>query len=134
MANYTEAQIEAALRAKSERLSTADILRIVGAKAAVMKMVDEFPDNRARARRQATLLFDLIESCANGKLSVRSDDLKYAAGALIYLGEPLDLVPDDEEDGYADDEAVVSLAIQKSAAQVRLFCETNAVDVSEYLE
>lgn len=134
MAAFTQEQIESALNSKSSRLGQEDIRRISGAKAAVLQMVADFPDNWAKARRQATLLFEMIEGAATGKFAAHPDELKFAAGALIYLGDPLDLVPDEDDDGYADDAAIVALAISKSEAQVRKYCEQMGLDSSDYLD
>lgn len=133
MAKFTPEQIESALNAKSERLGPGDIKRIAGARDAVLKMLDEFPDAYAQAKKQGSLLFDLIAASSTGKINVHPDELKYAAGALIYLGEALDLVPDDQEDGYADDAAIIALAIQKSAALVRLLCQSKGLDPADFL-
>jgi uncharacterized membrane protein YkvA (DUF1232 family) len=134
MASFTEQQIEQALEAKAQRLDQYDIRRISEAKQAVMKMIEEFPESWSKAQRQATLLFDMIEAAATGKLNVHPDELKYAAGALIYLGDPLDIVPDEDEDGYADDAAVVGLAVAKSEAQVRSFCTSRGLNAAEYVD
>lgn len=134
MASFTREQIEAALEAKSRHLNQYDLRQIASAKAAVMKMVAEFPESWGKAQRQATLLFEMIEAAANGKLAVHPDDLRYAGGALVYLGDSLDIVPDDEEDGYADDAAIVALAIEKSSEQVKTYCAAKGLSVVEYLD
>lgn len=134
MTNFTREQIDTALRTKSEHLSPDDIRRIAGNRAAVMKMVDEFPEHWAKARRQATLLFDMIEAAATGKAAIHPDDLKCAAGALIYLGAALDIVPDDESDGYADDAAIVGLAVAQSDEAIRVYCRARGLDPADYVE
>lgn len=134
MASFTKQQIESALEAKSRHLNEHDLRQISGAKDAVMKMVAEFPDTWIKAQRQATLLFEMIEAAANGKLAVHPDDLRYAGGALVYLGDSLDIVPDDQEDGYADDAAIVALAIEKSKDQIAKYCATQGLTVAEYFE
>jgi len=134
MASFTKEQIESALKAKSEHLKPDDIRRIAQAKDAVLKMVEEFPENWAKAKRQAVLLFDLIEASSTGKLNILPEDLKFAAGALIYLGEALDIVPDDEEDGYADDAAIIGLAISKSEKYVAMLCTQRELNIAEYLD
>lgn len=134
MASFTKEQIEAALEAKSRHLNEYDLRQISGAKAAVMKMVAEFPESWAKAKRQATLLFEMIEAAANGKLAVHPDDLRFAGGALVYLGDSLDIVPDEETDGYADDAAIVGLAIKKSEEQVKKYCASKGLSAAEYLD
>lgn len=134
MANFTTEQIEAALEAKSRHLNEYDLRQISEARDAVMKMVAAFPDTWAKAQRQATLLFEMIEAAASGKLAAHPDDLRYAGGALVYLGDSLDIVPDDEEDGYADDAAIVSLAIEKSKDHVRKYCAAKGLNVAEYVD
>lgn len=99
-----------------------------------MKLIGEFPTKYERARLQATLLFDLIESGTAGNTNPPTDDLKFAAGALIYLGEALDIVPDDQEDGHADDAAVIALAMEKSAPQVRDFCAKTGLNSADFLD
>lgn len=134
MASFTKEQIDSALEAKSKHLNQHDLRQISGAKEAVMKMVAEFPEDWAKARRQTTLLFEMIEAAANGKLDVHPDDLRYAGGALVYLGDSLDIVPDDEKDGYADDAAIVSLAIEKSEEQVKKYCAQKGLNAAEYFD
>ena len=48
---------------------------------------------------------------------------------MIYLGAPLDIVPDDEEDGYSDDAAIVGLAVAKLETHVRAYCEKHGYEV-----
>ena len=134
MATFTREQIDAALTAKSIHLSPDDIRRVADARDSVMKMIAEFPSSWAKAQRQATMLFELIEASATGKVNVHPEDLKYAAGALIYLGEALDIIPDDEKDGYADDAAIVGLAVAKSEPFVREYCESRKLNLAEYLD
>ncbi len=134
MPSFTRDQIQKALNANSQNLSPEDVRRVSGNKDAVMKMVNEFPEQWAKARRQATLLFDLIRAAATGKINIHPDELKDAAGALIYLGAPVDIIPDDEKDGYSDDAAVVALAVQRTEAQIRAYCELNGLNASDYLD
>ena len=131
---FTNEQIEKALAAKSTNLGPEDIRRIAGNKDAVMKMIGDFPESCEKARRQATLLFEMIRAAATGKMNVHPDELRHAAGALIYLGAPLDIVPDDETDGYSDDAAVIDLAIQKSRSHVRTYCTMMNLSVADYLD
>jgi uncharacterized membrane protein YkvA (DUF1232 family) len=133
MPAFTPAQIEKALAAKSQHLSPEDIRRVANNQAAVMKMIEEFPEQHAKAKRQAKVLFELIRATSIGKLSIHPDELRLAAGALIYLGAPMDIIPDDEKDGYADDAAVVALAAQKTAAHVRAYCTSMGLPVDDYL-
>ena len=57
---------------------------------------------------------------------------RWAAGALIYLAAPIDIVPDQEKGGYADDAAVVALAFTRSEGPVRTFCQLRGLDLAEY--
>ena len=134
MPSFTREQIQTALSAKSKNLSPQDVRRVASNKDAVMKMIAEFPERYTKAQRQATLLFEIIRAAATGKMNVHPEDLKDAAGALIYLGAPVDIIPDDEKDGYADDAAVIALAISKTEAHVRAYCAMMALDPAEYLD
>jgi uncharacterized membrane protein YkvA (DUF1232 family) len=133
MPSFTPAQIQKALDAKSEHLTEADLRRIAESSATVLKMIDDFPESWAKARRQANVLLELLEAnLKNPKLAWSV--LRPAGGALIYLGSPLDLVPDDEEDGFADDAAIISLAIEQLRAQVKAHCEALGRNSAEYLD
>jgi len=132
MASFTREQIEKALDAKSEHLGDADLLRIVENRDTVLKMIQDFPDNWHKARRQATVLFELLE--ANLKGAKPWAPLRPAAGALIYLASPLDLVPDDQTDGFADDAAIIGLAIERLRAEVKMHCEALGRNAAEYLD
>ena len=134
MASFTPAQIEKALNAKSQNLSPEDIRRVANNKAAVIKMIEEFPAEYEKAKRQAHLLFEIIRETSTGKLSIHTDDLKAAAGALIYLGAPMDIIPDDEADGYADDAAVIGLAIQRMAKHVENYCAATGRSARDYVD
>lgn len=129
MVSFPEGLIENALDAKVQHLSAADVERVAQNPEAVNKMIADFPDSWEKARRQAKLLYDLIAEDA-----APQDALKQAAGALIYLGAPVDLVPDDEQDGFADDAAVVGLAVQRVADHVRSYCATKGLNASDYLD
>jgi len=134
MASFTLAQIEKALSAKAHNLGPDDIRRVANNGAAVMKMIDEFPGEYDKAKRQARLLFEIIRETSTGQLSIHPDELKEAAGALIYLGAPMDIVPDDEADGYADDAAVIDLACKQMARHVQNYCAKTGLDPSDYLD
>lgn len=134
MASFTPDQIDKALSAKSQNLSPEDIRRVANNKTAVIKMIEDFPAEYDKAKRQALLLFDIIRETSTGKLSIHTDDLKAAAGALIYLGAPMDIIPDDEADGYADDAAVIGLAIQRMAKHVENYCATMGLNPADYLD
>lgn len=134
MTSFTKEQIESALRTKSAHLGPEDVRRIADNKSTVMKMIQDFPPNWAKAQRQSMMLFELIEASATGRMDVHPEELKSAAGALIYLGAPLDIIPDDEADGYSDDAAVVGLAIAQSEKHVRAFCEAHGRNAAEYLD
>lgn len=129
MARFEMKQVEAALDAKAAHLTEKDLARIVESRAAVMKLVQEFPADQLRARRQGELLFALLEA---GSASIETR--KQAAGALIYLGAPIDLVPDDQEGGYEDDAAVIACAIRRCEEAVRVHCAQHDLDSSDYLE
>ena len=129
MASFTQEQIAGALDAKSAHLSEKDVQRISDNRETVLTMINDFPDSWAKARRQATLLLDLASSNL-----VPLESRKVAAGALIYLGAPLDLVPDDEEDGFADDAAIVGLAISRIEVAVRTYVAERKLNLAEYLD
>lgn len=132
MAPFTKQQIETALKSKSGPLTPEDVRRVAKNRDAVLKMIAEFPPEHERARRQAQLLFEILEESATGKLNIHPDELRWAAGALIYLAAPIDIVPDQEKGGYADDAAVVALAFTRSEGPVRTFCQLRGLDLAEY--
>lgn len=134
MAKFTQEQIDQALSTKAAHLGPDDVRRIAKNKQAVLTMIGEFPESWDKAKRQARLLFDIIEASAAGRFHAHPDQLKDATAALIYLGELLDIVPDDQEGGYADDAAVVGTAISRSAELVRKFCEKQGLNVGEYID
>jgi len=134
MPSFTHEQIEKALSFKSLHLTPHDVRRVADNKEAVLKMISKFPESPAKPRQQATVLFEIIRAAATGKLNVPPEELRWAAGALIYLGAPVDIIPDDEADGYADDAAVIQLAIQKSERHVRAYCQLAGLNVADYLD
>lgn len=123
MASFTTEQIENALTAKAAHLSAPDIRRIADNRQAVERLIDEFPAEWESAKEQASLLFQFIQAAPEQPSDAELATLKLAAGALIYLGDPLDIVPDDQEDGYEDDAAVVELASQKIRPALAAFCQ-----------
>ncbi len=130
--SFTSQQIEDALVLKANELGPEDFQRIASAGQAVKQLLREFPRELSKTRDQAWLLFEMLKSYTDRKaISLQSAQL--AASALLYIGSPMDLIPDEEEDGFADDAAVVDLAIQRSADDVRKFCELDQRDPSHYL-
>jgi uncharacterized membrane protein YkvA (DUF1232 family) len=134
MKGFTQEQVALALDAKAKHLGVEDIERIVANREAVLVMANDFPENWAKAKRQATILFEVLALSAAKKISASLEEKKQAAGALIYLGAPLDLVPDDAEDGYADDAAIVSLAVARAEAAVRAACQVLGLNPAEHLD
>jgi uncharacterized membrane protein YkvA (DUF1232 family) len=134
MKGFTQEQIAMALDAKSKHLVQEDLARIALGREAVLKIISEFPDGWQKARRQATLLFELIEAAQAGRANVSLDAQKLAAGALIYLSAPLDLVPDDETDGFADDAAIVSLALRRIEAEAKGYCLASGKNTAEFFD
>jgi len=128
MAGFTKEQVAAALDAKAAHLTKKDVERISKSRETVLRMVQEFPDSHGQAKRQAVLLLDII---AAG--TAPTEALIQASAALIYLGAPIDLVPDHEEHGYADDAAIVALAIARIEESVRVHCAERSLDPASYL-
>jgi len=128
MAAFTKEQVAAALDAKAAHLTKKDLERIAKNRETVLRMVQEFPDSHGQAKRQAVLLLDII---AAG--TAPTEALLQAAAALIYLGAPVDLVPDHEEHGYADDAAIVALAVARIEESVRVHCAERSLDPAGYL-
>jgi uncharacterized membrane protein YkvA (DUF1232 family) len=128
MASFTPAQVAAALDTKAGHLGLKDLERVVAGGDAVRQMLLGFPKEHALAGRQAELLLDLL-----GAGTAPIESRKQAAGALIYLGAPIDLVPDDDEDGYSDDAAVIQLAVTRTEEALRVHCVERGLDFDEYL-
>jgi uncharacterized membrane protein YkvA (DUF1232 family) len=125
---FSREQVEKALDAKAAHLGEKDLGRIAANPEAVHALIAEFPEKWEKARRQARLLFELV---ADARVALESR--KQAAAALIYLGAPIDLVPDDETDGHADDAAVVALAIERTEHAVRVHCAEKGLPLADYL-
>lgn len=134
MPSFTSEQIETALTTKSKNLGPHDVRRVAGNRDAVMKMIAAFPESYDKARRQANLLFEIISAAATGKMDIHPDELREAAGALIYLGASVDIIPDDETDGYADDAAVIALAIDRTERHVRDYCAQSGLNADDYFD
>lgn len=134
MPAFTMQQITSALDAKSAHLGPEDLARIAERREQVLAIIDEFPDSWAKAKRQATLLFELVSAGEEPASKIPLDARKTAAGALIYLSAPLDLVPDDEKDGYADDAAIVSLALSRVESVARELCAKSGKNAAEYFD
>lgn len=128
MAAFTKEQVAAALDAKAAHLTKKDVERIAKNKDTVLRMVQEFPESHAQAQRQAVLLLDIIVAS-----TAPAEALIQAAAALIYLGAPIDLVPDHEEHGYSDDAAIVALAITRIEETVRVHCAERGLELKNYL-
>lgn len=134
MAAFTMDQIATALDAKSAPLGLEDLARIAERREHVVAVIDEFPENWAKAKRQAALLLEVVLTGEDRNAKIPLDARKIAAGALIYLSAPLDLVPDDEADGYADDAAIVSLALSRVESVARELCEKSGRNAAEYFD
>jgi len=128
MAAFTKEQVAAALDAKAAHLTKKDVERIAKNKDTDLRMVQEFPESHGQAQKQAVLLLDVIVAG-----TAPAEALIQAAAALIYLGAPIDLVPDHEEHGYSDDAAIVALAIARIEESVRVHCAERSLDASSYL-
>jgi len=128
MAAFTKEQVAAALDAKAAHLTKKDVERIAKNKDTVLRMVQEFPEAHGQAQRQAVLLLDIIVAG-----TAPAESLTQAAAALIYLGAPIDLVPDHEEHGYSDDAAIVALAVARIEESVRVHCAERHLDLKNYL-
>lgn len=128
--SFSGEQVKRALDSKAERVSSGDVARIVQMRSAVEEKLAEFPPELLEARTQGALLFAYLESMAQAPLTAET---KQAAGALLYLSAPVDLVPDHEPGGYADDAAVVALAVERSRAALRAFCEKSGRIVPSWL-
>jgi uncharacterized membrane protein YkvA (DUF1232 family) len=114
---FTSDQIARALEAKAKRLTLEDLDRVRASVSSVQEKLAEFPPSLNDSKVRAELL---LEFC--GDESGSFEARKLAAGALLYLSSPLDLIPDHEPDGYADDAAVVDLATKRITNDLRAFC------------
>lgn len=118
--SFNAEQVKKALDSKASRVSQADLARIVELRAAVEEKLRAFPAEHQEAREQGELLFAFLESTVNAPLVAEA---KETAGALLYLSAPVDLVPDHEPGGYADDAAVLDLAVGRIRDALRAFCD-----------
>ena len=132
MTTFTSQQIEAALVLKAKELGPEDFKRIAAAGQAVQGLLKEFPEELSKSRDQAWLLFEIVKSQAE-KENLSLEGTQLAASALIYIGSPMDLIPNEEIDGFADDAAVIALAIERAEADVRNLCKLAQLDPAKYL-
>lgn len=115
--SFTPEQIQKALDGKVSRLTAEDIARVAAAAPLVRQKIAEFPESLSASRARAELL---LAFAVEGQDELAA--LKLAAGALLYLTSPLDLVPDHEPGGFADDAAVVDLAASRLHSDLLAFC------------
>lgn len=115
-------QIQKALDSKAERVSDADVARIIELRSAVEEKIAAFPDAQRDAREQANLLLDFLAARASTPVT---SETKQAAAALLYLSAPVDLVPDHEPGGFDDDAAVLALATGRIRGALRAFCASS---------
>ncbi len=134
MASFTVEDVHRALDMKSENLGPDDFARIAENRQAVMAKLADMPSSLSRAIDQAKLLLELVVAHQDGSFAAPPSALAQAAGALIYLASPVDLVPDHiEGEGYLDDAAVVELAVERIGDVLSAFCETKGYDSSRYV-
>lgn len=134
MSKFELEAVEKALDVKIERLRPEDVARIAQNAPAVEALLAELPDELERAKRQGRLLFDFL--CAHVDAPPTSPTfaaVRQAAGALLYLSSPLDLVPDEEEEGYEDDVAILDLAVRRIAPELERFGRERGVDLEGVL-
>jgi uncharacterized membrane protein YkvA (DUF1232 family) len=133
MLSFSPDDVVRALDVKVEHVTKDDAERIAKNGAAVHALIDGIPTSLVRSVNQANLLFELV--CAHVK---EGDETPFASvaqavGALLYLSSPVDLVPDHVEQGYLDDAAILELAVQRIAPDLKRFCERKAYDPTRYL-
>ena len=142
MAKFADEQVRRALELKARSVEREDVERVAGNRAAVQALIEELPKELGRARKQASLLFEFVAFAAQGTRSAegggelkspRFEAVQQAVGALLYLSSPIDLVPDTEDGGYLDDAAILELAVQKIASELRAFCDLQGIDGSDTL-
>jgi len=124
---FTSEQIARALDAKAKGLTLDDLARVGASIASVQQKLAEFPPSLKASQARAELLLILVTD-PNATFEAR----KLAAGALLYLSSPLDLVPDHEPGGYSDDAAVVDLAAQRVAQELRASCERAGLSTAPF--
>jgi uncharacterized membrane protein YkvA (DUF1232 family) len=122
MSKFDADAVARALDLKVERLRPEDVQRVAANGAAVQALIDELPRELERSRQQARLLFGFLSANADAVSGPRFSAVAQAAGALLYLSSPLDLVPDTEDDGYADDVAILELAVERIRPALEKFC------------
>lgn len=124
-------QVQKALDSKAERVSGADVARISELRSVVEEKIATFPDAQREAREQAALLLDFLGPRVSAPLSAET---RQAAGALLYLSAPVDLVPDHEPGGFDDDAAVLALATGRIRAALRTFCASSGRVTPSWLD
>lgn len=127
---FSAEQVKKALDSKANRASIADVRRIAELREAVTQKLVEFPPELGVAREQGALLFAFLEASTSAALT---PETQQAAGALLYLSAPVDLVPDHEPGGYEDDAAVLALAIERIGEALRLFCEQSGYAIPGWI-
>jgi uncharacterized membrane protein YkvA (DUF1232 family) len=133
MLSFSPEDVVKALDVKVEHVTVEDARRIAQNTAAVQSLIDALPKELTRSVNQATLLFELVCAHVKGEDPTPFSSVAQAVGALLYLSSPVDLVPDHEEQGYLDDAALLELAVQRIAPDLKAFCNSKAYDSTRYL-
>lgn len=133
MSEFDAEAVRRALDLKVERLRAEDVKRVALNKAAVEALIEELPGELERSRQQARLLYDFLATHADAQAGPMFRAVAQAAGALLYLSSPLDLVPDSEDDGYADDVAILELAVERIRPALEAYCSARGIETSAVL-
>ena len=133
MLKFSPEDVVKALDVKVEHVTIDDARRIAQSSAAVAALIDGIPAELIRSVNHANLLFELI--CAHVKDGDPTpfESVAQAVGALLYLSSPVDLIPDHAEQGYLDDAAILELAVQRIAPDLKQFCDRKAYDPARYI-
>lgn len=133
MLSFSPEDVVKALDVKVEHVTLEDARRIAQNSAAVAALIEAIPAELVRSVNQANLLFELVCAHVDEGDPTPFQSVAQAIGALLYLSSPVDLVPDHAEHGYLDDAAILELAVQRIAPDLKVFCDKKSYDASRYL-
>jgi len=113
MASFSERTAHRQLKSESDKVKQADIQRLLEKQQAVEEKVK----NSGKLNRFATdikLMFSLVRDYYNGRYrTIPWKSIAAIVGALIYVLNPLDLIPDlILSIGFIDDVGVVALCLK----------------------
>jgi uncharacterized membrane protein YkvA (DUF1232 family) len=127
-------EVEHRFRDTRERIKETDVKEALGkAGTTIEKLAKSASKQAQKLAKQAKLLYSMLKDSVSGKFKAPWPTIAALAATLLYLVNPIDVIPDFIPGlGFIDDALVVALCISIVRIDLRRYADENGLKLEDY--